>query len=173
MDNESDELILVDSFDRPIGGGLKLPVHREGRLHRAFSVFIVDDGKMLVQRRNPAKYHSGNLWANACCSHPRAGEETREAAMRRLREETGIVCELEELYSFVYRTVFDDGISEYEYDHVFLGTYRGPVDPDPEEIAELAWVLFDDLAASLVHEPDRFASWFLIAAPEVLRRVAG
>lgn len=175
MDNESDELILVDAFDRPIGSGPKLPVHRKGLLHRAFSVFIVDevDRTMLIQRRNLAKYHSGGLWANACCSHPRVGEDTLDAARRRLAEEAGISCELEELHSFVYRAVFDDGISEYEYDHVFLGTYRGPVRPDPEEIAELAWVPFDKLAASLVREPERYASWFLIAAPAVLKRVAG
>ncbi len=167
-----DELILVDAFDRPLGSGGKLAVHRAGRLHRAISVFIVNDGKMLVQKRHPAKYHSGGLWANACCSHPRVGEQTAAAAARRLREEMGIECPLEELDSFVYRSVYENGITEYEYDHVFLGRYAGLVSPCAEEVAETAWVGLDELASSLVEEPARYATWFVIAAPAVLKHLA-
>ncbi len=170
--NESD-LILVDPLDRPVGGGEKLWVHRRGLLHRAFSAFVVWDGAMLVQKRHRAKYHSGGLWANACCSHPRAGEETLAAAARRMREELGFSCALEEVGSFVYRSVYDNGMIEYEYDHVLLGTYRGPVSPDPREAEEVAWVGFDELASSLAREPQRYATWFVTAAPMVLARVSG
>lgn len=164
---ESDNLILVDMYDRPVGSADKLTAHREGLLHRAFSVFIVADGKMLIQRRNPAKYHSGGLWANACCSHPRVGEDLPTAVARRLQEELGIRCSVEPVGSIVYRTCFDNGMTEFEYDHLFLGTYTGPLSPNPEEMTETAWVPLEDLAESLRTEPERYTSWFLIAAHQV------
>ena len=102
MREKMDELILVDLSDHEIGTMDKAEAHRIGRLHRAFSVFIVHGGKMLLQRRNSKKYHSGGLWANACCSHPRKGESLEAAAARRLSEELGISCAVTELFSFVY-----------------------------------------------------------------------
>ena len=129
-----DELILVDLFDRAIGHGEKLDVHRRRLLHRAFSVFLVDEnGRWLLQKRADGKYHSGGLWANACCSHPRWGETLPQAVSRRLQEELGITGEARELFSFIYYTPFPS-LSEYEYDHVFLLLHSGPVTPNPEEI---------------------------------------
>lgn len=161
-----DTLILVDLYDREIGSGPKLKVHRENRLHRAFSVFIVNGDEMLIQRRAFDKYHSGGLWANACCSHPRLGETLCEAVPRRLKEELGIKAETRELFSFVYFQQYD-GLSEYEYDHVFLAEYEGEVCFDPEEIHEVKWVKIRDLMKDMEENPQNFCSWFIIALPKV------
>ena len=165
----SDELILFDIFDRPLGHGEKLDVHQRGLLHRAFSVFLFDGDKMLLQRRAEGKYHSGGLWANSCCSHPRYGEELEEAVHRRLRQELGVDCAVEERFSFVYRTEFADGLSEYEYDHVFTGEYSGAVCPAADEIAEVRWMTLDERASAMTREPQKFASWFIIAASRLIR----
>ncbi len=163
-----DELILVDLYDRPIGRGEKGVVHHEGRLHRAFSVFLWSQEGLLIQQRNLEKYHSGGLWANACCSHPRYGESLTQAVPRRMQEELGMDCPVEELFSFVYRADFQNGVYEYEYDHVFVGEYHGSFSPNEEEIAQLMWIPLHELERQLVEEPHRFAPWFLIAAPRVL-----
>lgn len=173
MDNSKDKLILVDIFDRPVGELDKLSVHRDGLLHRAFSVFLVDvpGRRLLLQKRAAGKYHSSGLWANTCCSHPRPEEEVLSAARRRLHEETGIRCELTELFTFIYRNVFDNGLSEYELDHVLVGNYDGESKdwlPDPDEIEELSWVGMEHLIVALSQRPQKFASWFLIAAPQVI-----
>jgi isopentenyl-diphosphate delta-isomerase len=168
-----DRLILVDVLDRPWGVAGKEETHRRGLLHRAFSVFVTDkEGRrLLLQRRAFGKYHSGGLWANTCCSHPRPGENTKEAAGRRLIEEVGIQCRLEEFDAFVYRQVFPDGLSEYEFDHVFIGAWderTGSLRPDAAEIEGLAWVDIEALAKELQNHPERYAAWFLIAAPKVI-----
>lgn len=166
-----DKLILVDDKDRQIGTCEKLAAHREKRRHRAFSVFLYDGSRMLIQKRHRAKYHSGGLWANSCCSHPRDGETLAEAVRRRTAEELGVNCETEELFSFTYFTVFSDVMYEYEYDHVFLGAYSGDVTPDPQEIEEVRWVELEDLKRELSETPERFASWFHIAAPRVMEEI--
>lgn len=176
MDNTQDALICVDLFDRPIGSCSKQEAHEKGLLHRAFSVFLADriGRRMLIHQRAAHKYHSGGLWTNTCCSHPREGEDTKAAARRRLLEETGIDCPVEELFSFVYRQVYENGITEYEVDHVFLGFYDGEEKEwkaDPEEIRAMAWISWDELALSLQQEPDRYTAWFLIAAPKVLQHL--
>ena len=167
----SDELILVDLFDRETGSGEKLAVHRNRQLHRAFSVFIRDgSGRLLLQRRARGKYHSGGLWANACCSHPRKGESLLPAACRRLGEELGVPVQetdLRELFSFVYYAPFGR-LSEYEYDHVLLLTHGGPFSPDPGEIEELRWISPEALMEELSRTPEHFCAWFLTAAPRVL-----
>ncbi|HEX7957304.1 MAG TPA: isopentenyl-diphosphate Delta-isomerase, partial [Pyrinomonadaceae bacterium] len=118
----SEQLILVDADDRELGAGEKLEVHRAGALHRAFSVFVFDGrGRLLMQRRAAGKYHSGGLWSNTACGHPRPGEATRAAARRRLREEMGLDCELSAAFEFVYRAELGDSLVEHEYDHVFVG----------------------------------------------------
>lgn len=167
-----DQLILVDIYDNQIGTMGKMEAHRSGRLHRAFSIFIISDGKMLIQKRRQDKYHSGGLWANACCSHPRNKEALTDAVHRRLLEEVGFDCELQELFHFTYRSRYAEDLYEYEVDHVFLGTYDGHVELNPEEVEEIAWIPFEDLARELVEEPDKFCSWFQIAAPGVLNVLA-
>ena len=163
-----DLLILVDPMDRPIGTAGKAKAHHDGLLHRAFSVFLVRDGKMLIQRRNMDKYHSGGLWANACCSHPRSGETLADAVRRRMQEEIGVSCPVEEIGHFVYRSQYAEHLFEYEYDHVFLGTYRGEFTLNPEEVSEAKWIGLEDLCADLAANPQNYGSWFLTAAPMVL-----
>lgn len=164
-----DEIILVNTDDEEIGYGEKAYVHEKGLLHRAFSVFIVNNGKMLIQKRNANKYHSGGLWTNACCSHPRKGEALTDAVHRRLREELGIDCEVEEVFEFMYRTVFADDLYEYEFDHVFLGDYEGPVELNEGEASEIRWIGLQELKEDLVRRPERYTSWFLIAAHKVIK----
>ncbi len=166
-----DELICVDVFDKEVGRATKEECHRKALLHRAFSVFIVNNGKMLLQRRAEGKYHSGGLWANACCSHPRADEVLDDAVQRRLREELGIQCQCKEIASFIYHHKFDHSLYEFEYDHVFIGSYNGKVSPDPQEIMETKWIGFRELAHSLMTQPEIYAVWFLTAAPKVLNEI--
>ena len=125
---------------------------------------------MLLQKRSAEKYHSGGLWTNACCSHPRQGEELSEAVERRLKEELGVRMPVEELYSFVYRAQFENGLTEYEYDHVFLGEYDGEIRLNEEEASEIRWMDMDELAEDLWKKKKKYTAWFLIAAPQVLRR---
>ena len=161
-------IALVDLDDKITGYETKEAVHRRGLLHRAFSVFIVRDGEMLIQKRNPDKYHSGGLWSNTCCSHQQKGEELAESVHRRMIEEMGFDCEVEEKFSFVYRTQFRPDLCEYEYDHVFVGTYDGEVQVNPEEASEIRWIPFEKLKEELVKEPEKFSSWFIICAPKVM-----
>ena len=117
-------MILVNERDEPLGSMEKMEAHRKGALHRAFSVFIFNSrGEMLLQQRALKKYHSGGLWTNACCSHPRPGETNEAAALRRLREEMGFDTSLQQIFSFTYRASFNNGLTEHEYDHVFAGIY--------------------------------------------------
>lgn len=173
------DVILVDLDDREIGTAEKLEAHRKGLLHRAFSIFLVDGvpvqdgGKMLLQRRAEGKYHSGGLWTNACCSHQRPNATLETSVHDRLKAELGIDCPLEEQFSFVYRTPFPNGLSEYEYDHVFLGTYPegGPLDPDPVETSACQWVEMTRLKEDLLRHPETYTSWFIIAAPTLIHRL--
>ena len=172
--NANDKLIWVDIFDNEIGSGDKLETHVKNQLHRAFSVFIVHDGKMLIQRRALGKYHSGGLWANACCSHPRWGETLADAVQKRMEEELGIsqgTIIPKELFAFNYFTQYD-GLSEYEIDHVFLADYDGEIQVDLDEIMELRWVPFKDLQEEMQSAPQHFSTWFLIATPRVLEYIA-
>lgn len=159
-----DQLILVDGLDRQTGTASKLQAHVEGLLHRAFSVVLTREGndgpELLLAKRSLHKYHSGGLWANSCCSHPRAGENVVEAAYRRVTEEIG--CEvqgLREINAFVYRAVFDNGLCEHEFDHVLIGRCSGEIAPNPEEASETRWVGIEELAAELAAKPEHFAAW--------------
>ena len=172
MTERLDHLILVDAHDNPIGTADKHSAHAAPMLHRAFSAFITDgNGHMLLQRRAAGKYHSGGLWANACCSHPGLGEDTVFSAEQRLSEELGITCPLQEVGSFVYLHRFADNLYEYEYDHVLLGQYSGGFAPDPQEIEALRWVTLRELEEELRTAPMGFAPWFITAAPLVLRHL--
>jgi len=162
------EVILVNDKDEQTGTMAKLPAHREGLLHRAFSVFIMNSrGEMLLQQRSPGKYHSPGLWTNACCSHPAPGEDTASAARRRLREELRFETDLSEIFHFTYRSSFDNGLTEHEFDHVFLGLYDGPLQPDPAEVSNHCFATPEQIETSLKEQPEKFTSWFHIAFPMV------
>jgi len=165
------DIVLVDEHDREIGTGIKAEVHRTGELHRAFSVFLYNEEKLLIQQRADHKYHSPGLWANTCCSHPAPGETTEAAVRRRLMEEAGIECEAEEIFSFVYKHQFAEDLYEHEFDHVFLGRYDGDYEINPDEVKAFRWVALDELEKETAEHPERFACWFLIAVPEVIRIV--
>jgi len=163
-----DQVILVDANDVQIGVAEKFHAHREGKLHRAFSIFIANDGgELLLQRRARDKYHSGGLWSNTCCSHPRPGEATLAAAHRRLREEMGFDCTLSPLYRFVYRAELDGGMIEHECDTVLIGRYDGKPAPDPVEVCDWRWIHPAALAQELAETPDRFTFWFRLAFAEL------
>jgi isopentenyl-diphosphate delta-isomerase len=166
-----EKIILVDIFDRQIGTAEKTEAHRLPRLHRAFSVFVHHEGKMLIQRRAAHKYHSGGLWANACCSHPKDGERTEDAVLRRMEQELGVSVNAEEMFSFVYLNKFRDDMFEYEYDHVFVADYSGKLTPNGDEIDAVEWVEFAEVARRLRDAPTIFAPWFPIAAPLVLKNL--
>jgi len=172
-----DLLILADGLDRQRGTATKEEAHRRGLLHRAFSVVLVREGargpELLLAQRAQGKYHSELLWANSCCSHPRAGEELLEAAYRRVREELGCdAADLREVGAFVYRAKFADGLYEYEYDHVLVGRCVGEPAPDPTEVAAVRWVSVDEVADELMEHPDRFAAWAFTVLSIALRSFA-
>jgi isopentenyl-diphosphate Delta-isomerase len=162
------EVILVDESDEAIGAMEKMEAHRHGVLHRAFSVFIFNsNGQMLLQQRADTKYHSAGLWTNACCSHPAPGEEIKSAAEKRLQEELGFKAEIKPAFDFIYKVSFDNGLTEHEYDHVFVGYYDGEIKPDEDEVKEWKFMGMDDLAREMEREPDTFTSWFQIAFPKL------
>jgi isopentenyl-diphosphate Delta-isomerase len=156
-----DQVILVDLDDRVLGSAEKLSVHRDGQLHRAISVFVLNTrGEMLLQQRASDKYHSGGLLSNTCCSHPRPGEATDTAAHRRLREEMGFDCPLKPIFTFTYRTDFGNGLIEHELDHVFLGYFDGTPTPDPSEVEDWRWMRVDAIAEDMVRRPEAYTYWF-------------
>ena len=159
---DSDEtIILVDEEDRQIGLAPKMEAHTQGLRHRAISVCILDQrGRMLLQRRATGKYHSGGLWTNACCTHPRAGETVEAAARRRLREELGVDCELKFALRTHYRADVGNGLIEDEVVHLFVGAYDGPVTPDPAEVAAYDWVSRAELRARIAAQPEAYTYWF-------------
>jgi isopentenyl-diphosphate delta-isomerase len=157
-------LVLVDENDREIGTEEKLAAHQAGKLHRAFSIYIFNSrGQLLLTRRAPGKYHSPGLWTNTCCGHPRPGEELSAAARRRLREETGIVCDIQHGYHFIYRVGFENGLTEHELDHVFVGAYDGPLDVDPAEADAVEWVEVEALLRDVEANPARFTVWMALS----------
>jgi len=158
-----EEIILVDEQDREIGVVEKLAGHRNGgKLHRAFSILLFNRrGEMLLQQRSERKYHFRGKWTNACCGHPRPGEEVAGAARRRLREELGLDVPLRAAFSFVYSA--DDpesGLTEREFDHVFLGVSDGKPRPHPDEVSAVRWITRSELERELAARPEVFSSWF-------------
>ena len=163
------EVVLVDEQDQPVGSLEKMQAYVEGKLHRAFSVFIFNSrGEMLLQQRAAEKYHSGGLWTNACCSHPGPGEETAAAAERRLKEELGFVTPVNKIFDFVYKAGFENGLTEDEFDHVFTGRYEGPVDFNREEVMAVSWRGMEEIRHSLTTEPVLYTAWFRLAFPSVV-----
>ena len=164
-----ENIILVDTNDKPLGEIEKLEAHKTPRLHRAFSVFLYNDkGEILIQKRAQGKYHSGGKWANSCCSHPRAGKTFEQSVSERLLFELGVKnVEWEEIFSFTYLTEYAKDLYEYEFDHVLVAQYNGEVFANKEEIENVAWVKVEDIEKMLVKNPTMFASWFVICAPIV------
>jgi len=167
----SERVVLVDSQDRPLGSADKLEAHREGWLHRAFSIFIYDTaGRLLLQKRHPDKYHSGGLWSNTCCSHPRPGEKIDDAARRRIGEEMGFSCPLTHAYRFSYVAGVGSDLVEREIDHVFVGQVDRPdVHPHADEVVDWCWVDPGDLQADVAARPEAYTVWFrlLLRRPDV------
>jgi isopentenyl-diphosphate delta-isomerase len=156
-----EHVVLIDELDAPLGEGEKLAVHRSGELHRAFSVFAFNSaGELLLQRRALGKYHSGGLWTNSTCGHPRPGELTADAARRRLGEELGIDCgELRPAGVLRYRAELLD-LVENELDHLFATTVAGEPLPDPDEVMEYRFIGNDELDAWIAARPEDFTAWF-------------
>lgn len=169
-----EQVILVDEFDSPLGFMEKMKAHRMPTLHRAFSIFIFNQqGEMLLQKRASNKYHSPGLWTNACCSHPRPGEDVASAAARRLEEELGFTTKLEKIFEFVYQASFNNGLHEYEFDHVFFGEYDEEINPDTNEVSDFCYKSIEDIELLLRSEPELFTAWFAIAFPRVITWVKG
>ena len=168
-----EEVVLVDEHDNAIGIMEKMQAHREGKLHRAFSVFIFNDkGEMLLQQRALNKYHSAGLWTNACCSHPKPNETTITAATRRLQEELGFVTTLEKLFDFTYKASFDNGLTEYEFDHVFSGNYNGTIKMNAAEVHDFCYRSVAEIESNLNSHPQKFTEWFKIAFPLVKKSLS-
>jgi isopentenyl-diphosphate delta-isomerase len=157
---EEEQLILVDERNRASGTGGKTDVHRAGLLHRAFSIFIVDDhGRILLQQRSRAKYHSGGLWANSCCGHPRPGETTRTAAARRLTEELGITAPLSFGFYSRYRADLDGGMQENEFVYVYFGPLIAQPEPNASEVSAVELASPDEISRRIARKPDDFTYW--------------
>ncbi len=166
------ELILVDTNDQPTGTAGKMEAHRKGLLHRAFSVFIFNaKGEMLLQQRAKDKYHSPGLWTNACCSHPFPGEDTREAAGRRLQEELGFNTPLQENFSFIYKADFENGLTEHEFDHVFTGIYDGAINANQMEVQQYKFTPLEEILSDVEDNPGNYTVWFKLALPALLNNL--
>jgi isopentenyl-diphosphate delta-isomerase len=165
-----EDVILVDDNDAPVGVAEKLQVHRTGQLHRAVSVFLFDaNGSMWLQRRALHKYHTPGLWTNACCTHPRPGERTIDAATRRVREELGLECpDLQPVFKLLYWVSLDKRMIEHEYDHVFSGPLDTRPIPNPGEVAAVRCVPAAQLRREVQAHPEWFTPWFRIAVEPVL-----
>lgn len=163
-----EEVILVNEQDEQVGVMEKMEAHRKGSLHRAFSVFIFNEKhEMLLQQRAVTKYHSGGLWTNACCSHPRSKEETDTAATRRLQEELGFSTSLKKIFHFQYNAPFCNGLTEHEFDHVYVGTYTGKINPNPSEVQDYCFKSLTEIEATVQSHPNKYTAWFLLAFPKV------
>ncbi len=165
---EVQQVILVDENDVAEGFMEKMEAHKEAYLHRAFSIFIFNNkGEMLLQQRALNKYHSPGLWSNACCSHPKPGEETIDAATRRLKEELGMETELQKQFHFIYKAEFENGLTEHEFDHVFTGVYNFTPQINKDEVKDICYTGMNEIKQSLQLHPQKFTVWFKISFPEI------
>jgi len=161
-------VILVDEQDNDIGVMEKLLAHQEGLLHRAFSVFIFNEkGELLLQQRALSKYHSAGLWTNTCCSHPRPNETIKDAAKRRLFEEMGMSCDLKIITNFIYKTPFENGLTEHELDYVLIGITNQNPHINKDEVENYKWMPIEDIKKDIISHPDLYTSWFKIALEKV------
>jgi len=168
----SEQLLLVDESDKVVGIAEKMEAHIKGMLHRAFSAVVLNSkGQILLQQRAPSKYHSGGLWSNTTCGHPLPRESTSEAAHRRLSEEMGIACHLEEVFAFRYSIQLDKGITENEYNHDLLGRCDNLLPkPHADEVSNWKWVNLKDLRVDIKNNPKNYTYWFKIVIEEMQKR---
>lgn len=162
--NNTDDIVIVDYNDKQIDKASKELAHSKGLLHRAFSIYIINENKkVLLQKRNSNKYHSGGLWSNTCCSHPTSNCNLLEFASERLFQEIGIKSNLKDIGQFIYRYKFDNGLIEYEYDHILFGKVAETninIKPNLDEVADLSWYSIEDVENALITEPESFTAWF-------------
>lgn len=161
-------IIAVDELDKEIGSIEKMEAHYKGILHRAFSILVFNsNNQLLLQKRSLKKYHSPGLWTNTCCSHPRYGETLKDAVYRRIKEEMGFTCKLEERFSFVYKVEFEDNLFENEYDHVFIGKYDGDIIPNKEEVDDFKWVDINYIREDIKVNPELYTYWFKVLIDKI------
>lgn len=164
---KEEEVILVNELDEQIGLMPKLEAHEKAVLHRAFSVFVLNTkNEIMLQQRAHQKYHSPLLWTNTCCSHQRNGESNIEAGSRRLFEEMGFKTELKELFHFIYKAPFDNGLTEHELDHVMIGYFNDSPIINPEEVENWKWMKIEDIKEDLILNPEIYTVWFKIIFDE-------
>ncbi|CAM1347292.1 isopentenyl-diphosphate Delta-isomerase [Tenacibaculum insulae] len=162
-----EQVILVDKNDNPIGLMEKIEAHEKALLHRAFSVFVFNDKKeLMLQQRAADKYHSPLLWTNTCCSHQRSGETNLAAGKRRLQEEMGFVCDLKEVFSFIYKAPFDNGLTEHELDHVMVGDFNEQPNINKEEVESYKWMTLEAVKNDIEKQPEIYTAWFKIIFKE-------
>jgi isopentenyl-diphosphate delta-isomerase len=165
-----EKVILVDKNDKEIGAMEKQEAHVKGLLHRAFSIFIFNDkNELLLQRRALKKYHSGGLWTNTCCSHPRQNETTKNAAKRRLVEEMGMSCVLKKQFDFIYMAKLDNNLYEHEFDHVYFGFSNELPQINKEEVEEYTYKTLEDIGNEIKITPEKYTEWFKICFTEVIK----
>ncbi|EAY02569.1 isopentenyl-diphosphate delta-isomerase, type 1 family protein [Trichomonas vaginalis G3] len=161
-------VVLVDKDDNPVGEADKYTAHRTEKgplLHRAFSLFLFDsERRLLLQQRSSNKITFPLIWANTCCSHPEPKEAVLDAAVRRVDLELNIKlssdAHLQELGSFVYKAIYEDGWAEYELDHVVFGYYDvKEINPNPEEVQAVRWVTQAEFEQWLNEKPQELSPW--------------
>lgn len=156
-----ENIILVDENDMEIGYGEKQQVHIDGKLHRAFSIYIFNSkNELLLQKRDSSKYHSPSLWTNTCCSHPRVKEDMNHAIHRRLKEEMGFDCELSKVTEFIYKIKFDNELTEHEYLHIYKGDFDGLPIPNTKEVEDYKWMSIEDIKYDIKKNSDNYTYWF-------------
>ena len=162
-----ENVILVNEKDEQIGLMPKLEAHQKAVLHRAFSVFVLNSkNEIMLQQRAHQKYHSPLLWTNTCCSHQREGETNIQAGSRRLFEEMGFKTELKELFHFIYKAPFDNGLTEHELDHVMIGYHNDAPMINPEEVEDWKWMKIEDVKTDMELQPALYTVWFKIIFEE-------
>ncbi|HNT49451.1 MAG TPA: isopentenyl-diphosphate Delta-isomerase [Cyclobacteriaceae bacterium] len=167
-----EEVILVDEHDRPVGTMEKLLAHQQGKLHRAFSILVFNSkGDLMLQQRAPDKYHSGGLWTNTCCSHPRPGENVIEAGKRKLIQEMGFDCDLTYSHTFIYKAELDNNLTEHELDHVLIGYYDDEPILNKEEVSNWKFAELKTIQDDVVQNPNQYTQWFkiILFQPELTR----
>ena len=169
---DRNHVVLVDKNDQQMGQMDKLAAHKEGLLHRAFSIFIFNSsGELLLQQRALDKYHGGGLWTNTCCSHPQVGEDVLDSAQDRLFFEMGITCELSFSFAFIYHAKVENNLIEHEYAHVFIGCIDTDPILNPAEAADFKWCSVEQILTDISAHPKRYTYWFKAALPQVIQRL--